>query len=284
MASWGTSARTKITAVTAPFAMFLIACGGVTPREGPRPLRVGTSGHDPPFSQFVNGAYVGIDIDLARDLGRTLGRPVVFVPTSWSGLVPDLLDGRFDVAMSGIHITDERRAAGRFSRPYLESGKQAVVRCSDVGRFHTLEDVDRLGVQVLTNIGGTNDAFVRDEFANATVVRDPDKQHLVERLASGEGDVLFADALEATFYVERDPTLCLGLGGELFGNYQVAVFMRRESDLAASIDRWLTERRRQGYVAWMIQAHSAAWRRTAMPGPNSLQVPQVGFYGWTPTI
>ena len=164
-------------------------------------------------------------------------------------LVPDLLDGRFDVAMSGIHITDERRAAGRFSRPYLESGKQAVVRCSDVGRFHTLEDVDRLGVQVLTNIGGTNDAFVRDEFANATVVRDPDKQHLVERLAAGEGDVLFADALEATFYVERDPTLCLGLGGGLFGNYQVAVFMRRESDLAAAVDRWLTERRRQGYVA-----------------------------------
>ena len=60
------------------------------PRSGE--LRVCTTGDYRPFTYRdpKTGVYSGIDIDMARDLAKSLGARAEFVPTTWGNLLTDL--------------------------------------------------------------------------------------------------------------------------------------------------------------------------------------------------
>jgi cyclohexadienyl dehydratase len=74
-------------------------------------LRVGTAGDYPPLTSYdsISKQFSGEDIDLARELGRRLGRPVIFILTTWKGLSGDLDSRKFDMAIGGITINAERQ-------------------------------------------------------------------------------------------------------------------------------------------------------------------------------
>ena len=80
-------------------------------------ILVGTTGDYKPFSIIdkTTGDFVGYDIDAARMLGEALGVKVVFVQTSWPTLMKDLLDDKFDIAMSGITRTYARQKQAHFA-------------------------------------------------------------------------------------------------------------------------------------------------------------------------
>ena len=52
---------------------------------------------------------------------------VVFIPTPFDRLLPDLLAGKGDVAASLLTVTGERKAIVDFSRPYLKDVASVVV-------------------------------------------------------------------------------------------------------------------------------------------------------------
>src|SRR5262245_55236039 len=160
-------------------------------------VRVGTTFDYAPFSYNEDGAHRGIDIELAQLLARELGVSIDWVTTSWPTLLRDLEEARFDVAMSGVSITDERRAHGCFTDPYLVTGKTVLARCDRAKRFTTLADVDRDGVRVIVNPGGTNARFVDMHLGRATIVRHPNNVTIFTALAAGDADLMITDAIEA---------------------------------------------------------------------------------------
>ena len=64
---------------------------------------------------------VGIDVDMANELGKDLKARVEFVESSFPQLVPDVTGDKCDVAMFAIAITPQREKALRFTRPHLKS-------------------------------------------------------------------------------------------------------------------------------------------------------------------
>lgn len=74
-------------------------------------LRVGYNPEVIPFSyRNASGALVGYDISFAYQLARDLSVRLVLVPFTWDRLADELAASRFDVAMSGIYLTDTRLA------------------------------------------------------------------------------------------------------------------------------------------------------------------------------
>jgi proton glutamate symport protein len=74
-------------------------------------LRVGYNPNVVPFSYWnASGALVGYDISFAYKLARDLSVKLALVPFTWDRLADDLAAGRFDLAMSGIYLTDTRLA------------------------------------------------------------------------------------------------------------------------------------------------------------------------------
>ncbi|MBK7904038.1 MAG: gamma subclass chorismate mutase AroQ [Proteobacteria bacterium] len=217
-----------------------VADGPVLDRvQATRVLRVGTTGDYAPFSLDANGQLSGADIELARDLAAHLRAEPVFVRTSWPGLVNDLRNGRFDVALSGIGYTEERAALGLYSAAYHEGGKTLIARCADREWFDTAAELDRPGVRVIVNPGGTNERYVREHVHQAQILVHPDNRGVFAEIAAGRADVMVTDDVEAELQARRRPgQSCRTYPGTLTRG-EKRILMVRDPALQAVVDEWL---------------------------------------------
>ncbi len=204
-------------------------------------LRVATTGDYAPFSLDANGRLSGADIELARDLAAQLGAEPAFIRTSWPGLVNDLHDIRFDVALSGIGYTGERAALGLYSAAYHEGGKTLLARCEDRERFDTPAELDRPNVRVIVNPGGTNERYVREHVRDAQILVHPDNRGVFAEIAAGRADVMVTDDVEAELQARRRPgQLCRTYPGTLTRG-EKRILMARDRALQAAVDEWLAK-------------------------------------------
>ncbi|WP_253209377.1 transporter substrate-binding domain-containing protein [Streptomyces niphimycinicus] len=205
-------------------------------------LRVCTTGDYRPFSHRdpKSGAYTGIDIKMAGDLAKSLDAKPAFVPTTWAALVDDLAAGRCDVGMGGVSVTLARARKASFSEPYLTDGKTPIVRCADKDRYRTLEDIDRPGVRVVVNPGGTNEEFVRAHVKRATLTVHPDNTTIFDEIIAGRADVMMTDAGETRYQSAIHPELCAVHPDEPFSFSEKAYALPRgDAQFKEYVDQWV---------------------------------------------
>ena len=109
--------------------------------------------------------------------------------------------------MGGVSVTLDRQKIGFFSAPYLREGKTPIARCADQDKYQTLADIDRPGVRVIANPGGTNERFDRAHLHAADIVLYPDNLTIFDELAKGDADVMITDASETRFQQKLHPNV-----------------------------------------------------------------------------
>jgi len=156
----------------------------------------------------TSGKVEGFDIDMADSLAASLGVKVDLVQTKWADLLADLNADKFDIGMGGISITLARQRGAYFSIPVVRTGKSAIARCSEKDRFADLTAIDKPGVKVITNPGGTNEKFDRAMLKTADIVVFPDNTGVWGELIAGRSDVMITDSVEARLQQKLHPELC----------------------------------------------------------------------------
>ena len=106
-----------------------------------------------PFEYMENGKLQGFDVDIANEIGKTLGVKVRWVAMEWAGVLGALETRKVDAVLAGVTITDERKKNIGFSRPYFLSG-QAVVRRKGDTRINSEKDLLDKRVAVLSETTG----------------------------------------------------------------------------------------------------------------------------------
>ena len=92
-------------------------------------LRVGLNPAYEPFeSKTAAGEIVGFDVDIANALCEQIKRKCVFVESEWDSIIPGLQAKKFDVIVSSMSITDERRKVVDFSDRYYKTPSAIVVK------------------------------------------------------------------------------------------------------------------------------------------------------------
>ena len=215
-----------------------------------RTLRVCSTGDYRPFTfRDAAGQWSGMDIDLADDLAHRLGATAQFVPTTWSALTDDL-GHSCDVAMGGITVTKERAGKALFSDPYLRDGKAAMVRCTDTPKYRSLADIDRPGVRVIVNPGGTNEKFDRSHLRRATIIDYPDNNTIFDQLIAGAADVMITDGSEIRWQATKHPQLCPVATDRPFTAVQKAYLIPASGTaLQRRVNEWLRDIQGNGRYA-----------------------------------
>ena len=231
-------------------------------------LRVGLTGDYAPFSFQAATAQTltGTDVELAQSLGAALGVPVVFIRTRWATLLPDLLAGRFDLALGGVSVTAERTALAAFSHPYYHGGKTFIARCQDGDRYATLAAADQPNVRLIVNPGGTNERFARQHFKHARLTVHADNVGVFAQLVAGNADLMVTDDIEVTLQTRRHPTLCRATP-ELYAPADKAVLLPQNPALQAVVDEGLDRELAAGTPARLLQS---ALETVTPAGPASL--------------
>jgi cyclohexadienyl dehydratase len=218
-------------------------------------LRVGLTGDYAPFSFQAATAQTltGTDVELAQSLGAALGVPVVFIRTRWGSLLPDLLAGRFDLALGGVSVTAERAAVAAFSPPYYHGGKTFIARCQDGDRYATLAAADRPDVRLIVNPGGTNERFARQHFKHARLTVHTDNVGVFEQLVAGNADLMVTDDIEVALQTRRQPALCRATPA-LYEPADKAVLLPQNPALQAVVAAWLEREIAAGTPARLLKS------------------------------
>ena len=118
-------------------------------------LRVGFSSFVPWAMQDRNGKYIGFEIDVAQRLADDLGVKLQPVPTSWDGIIPALLAGKFDMIIGSMAITPKRAMSVNFTVPYDTAYIDVTLNREKAGGIKSLADLNRPEVVVAVRNGTT---------------------------------------------------------------------------------------------------------------------------------
>ena len=201
------------------------AGAGRKPCEGI--IKIGTTGDYAPvsFLDEKTGELSGTDIMFAKNLAEYLGLEPVFVMTSWPSLLDDLEAGKFDIAISGITASPERKERALLSAGYKKNGKTIICRRENARRFAGLSDIDKPEVTVAENRGGTNEAFAAQQLHNCRLIICDENAKAHELILNGTADVMITDMIEAKYLAELYDEIGAPLIGEPFTDDECCVLI-----------------------------------------------------------
>ena len=95
---------------------------------GDMKLVMGTNAEFAPFEyQDDNGEIVGYDIEIAKEIARSMGCELVIENMAFDSLIAALNSGKIDMIVAGMTATDERRQQVEFSENYYNAAQVIIV-------------------------------------------------------------------------------------------------------------------------------------------------------------
>lgn len=211
-------------------------------------LRIAVEGDYPPFNQVdKKGRLSGFDVDIANAVCDAMNASCTFVRQSWERMIPDLVDGKYDLVVSSLSITAARRQRIDFSDPYYLTPAKFVGR-KDAGVPSSLEALKgrRIGVQKAT----THESYLARKLGSGVeIVRYETLPKAQADLAAGKVDLVFADAvalLQGFLKTDQGKAFTF-IGPDLRVGNGIGIGVRKgQSDLVASLNRALERIRVDG--------------------------------------
>ena len=218
-------------------------------------LRVGLTGDYKPFSFVDKGplGMQGLDVDMAKSLAEALGVRLEIVHTTWKTMLPDLLAGKFDIAMGGITETLPRAREALFSDPVMNAGKTAIALCADKTKYETLAQINQHDVRVVVNPGGTNELFDRAHLQKAQLIVVPTNPDTFQALLDHKADVMITDGVEAALQHQLHPELCETNPEHPFTHSVLAYMLPRDLVWQQFVNVWLRQTNLDGEHAALVK-------------------------------
>jgi len=198
---------------------------------------------------------VGIDIDLAMELGKDLAVKVEFVDSDFGRFMQDLANDQCDVAMFAVGVTAARAANVQFTRPYMHSDIYAMTLKSSRG-VRQWADIDRPGVNVAVLAGTYMEPVMKERLKQATlvVVRPPGTREA--ELESGRVDVFMTDYPYSRKLLGNADWLRMIAPPEPFFVLPYAYAVKRgDPQWLATVDRFVERIKRDGRLRAAAQRH-----------------------------
>ena len=251
----------KIRFFFAILALPFVALGqtGLSPFKT-EPLKVGITPDSPPLVFKAGNELQGIEIELAKMIGKEIGKPVQFVQLKWDEQITSLIEGKTDLIMSGMTITKEREKKIDFSEPYAEYGQMALVRNNDRTRYPNARSIMSTRGTVAVISGTTGATFVENFFPNAEIEYFKSPDEATKAVVKNKADVFIYDSptilwLGGEYKQEQVGPIGINLTVEYLGwgirkddkklQQQIAKAMEKlqvDGQINWVLDRWLPER------------------------------------------
>lgn len=100
-----------------------------------------------PFEFVKDGVPTGYDVELFDAMSKSFGFKVHHEMIPWTGILPGVATGKYDIAVTAVLITPERMQSLGFTSPVAESVDYYVKRASD-DRIKSIADLNGLTLGV----------------------------------------------------------------------------------------------------------------------------------------
>ncbi|WP_295134184.1 transporter substrate-binding domain-containing protein [uncultured Reyranella sp.] len=195
-------------------------------------ITIATEGAFPPFNYLDRkGMPAGFEMELAQEACQRIKAECEFIALKWDELIPGLLEKKFDIIMSSMEVTRERRQRmGLSRRYYLSPGAFIAPKGAPYDGPPSLLRNKRIGIQTdSTHADWADKSFRR----SAQLKRYASVQEALTALANDEVDAVFGDKAQLWLWSRKPEGKCCELVGQDIKDTQtlgvgVAAGLRKE--------------------------------------------------------
>lgn len=195
-------------------------------------VTVATEAAYPPFNYLDRkGMPAGFEMEIAQEACQRIKAECEFTAFKWDDLIPGLLDKKFDIIMSSMEVTSERRKRmGLSRRYYLSPGAFIAAKGAPFDGPPSLLRNKRIGVQRdSTHADWADKSFRR----SAQLKRYNTVAEALDALAKGDIDAVFGDKAQLWLWSQKPDGKCCEVVGQDIKDNQtlgigVAAGLRKE--------------------------------------------------------
>ncbi len=208
----------------------------------------------PPFAEWTPDGIIGIEADIAREIGRRLGVEPQLLIMGYDSLYDSLYTGYVDMVIAGLRVDPGRENWVHYSSSYFDAGQVLVSPAS--APVQTMADLDHQVVAV--ELASAGDLAARQwsrRLHALTLTRYLLPSEAMQAVQEGDAAAALVDTVSAREYVSDHPDLVMADTATVPDPYVIALrkanfkmteeveraldAMRADGTLAAIIARWL---------------------------------------------
>ena len=213
-------------------------------------LTMATNATFPPYEMTTDsGELEGIDVDTAKAIAEKLGLELQIDDMDFDAALLSVQQGKADIVMAGVTVTDERKAVMDFSDSYA-TGIQSIIVPND---SDIASPDDLAGKKIGTQRGTTGYIYCSDDFGEDSVVAYDSGLTAVQALNNGQVDAVVIDNAPATEYVAANPGL--KVLDTSYAEEDYAIGMATGSALEDAVNKALEELKADGTLQAIVDKY-----------------------------
>ena len=216
-------------------------------------LTMATNAAFPPYEMTTDsGEFEGIDIETAQAIADKLGLELQIDDMDFDAALLSVQQGKADIVMAGVTVTDERKAVMDFSDSYA-TGIQSIIvpEGSDIA-----SPDDLAGKKIGTQRGTTGYIYCSDDFGDENVVAYDDGLTAVQALNNGQVDAVVIDNAPAQEFIAANPGL--KILDTSYAEEDYAIGMAKNSPLEDAVNSVLEELKADGTLQAIVDKYITA--------------------------
>ncbi len=216
-------------------------------------LTMATNATFPPYEMTTDaGEIEGIDVDTAKAIAEKLGLELQVDDMEFDAALLSVQQGKADIVMAGVTVTDERKAVMDFSDSYA-TGIQSIIVPND---SDIASPDDLAGKKIGTQRGTTGYIYCSDDFGDENVVAYDNGLTAVQALNNGQVDAVVIDNAPAKEYVAANPGL--KVLDTSYAEEDYAIGLAKGSALKDAINTALEELKADGTLQSIVDKYISA--------------------------
>ena len=272
----------KVLALVLAVLMLMTVFAGCG-KKNTNQLVMATNAAFPPYEYKEGNTYKGIDIEIAQAIADKLGMELVIEDVEFGAVLSGVAEGKYDMGMAGITVTDERKQSMDFSNTYA-TGIQVII-VNDGSSIKSLDDLFifnekgdptglkntdiKIGVHENTtgdiysssgiDAWGFNDLNDDDSIKTDRVVRYKTGADAVAALKTGNVDCVIIDNEPAKSFVAANDGIHILEGDNEYAVEDYAICVDKgNTELLNKINKALDELKKDGTIDAIIKKYIPA--------------------------
>ncbi|CAK7260617.1 transporter substrate-binding domain-containing protein [Shinella yambaruensis] len=230
-----------------------IMAAALTAAQAAEQIDIATDATFPPFEYIDSeGKLVGYDIELMEAICEAAALDCNIFNAAWDGMIPGLIDGKYDALISQLTVTEKRRQVIAFSDIYDRPIFRFVAKKGAAFDF-TPEGL--AGKTIAVQTGTPMDAYVTSHFPTASIKRYDTGSAPYLELTAGRADLHISYQAQIIHgFLKNDagkdfelvgPQLT-GADAEEFGEGVAIAINKKNAELVEKVNKGLAAIRENG--------------------------------------
>ena len=217
-------------------------------------LIMATNAYFQPYEFYDGDKIVGIDAEIAAAIAEKLGLELVIEDMAFDSIITAVTEGKVDLGLAGMTITEERLKSVNFSISYAKGVQSIIVK--EGSPITSVDDLyaDGAAYKVGTQLGTTGYIYATDDFGEDLVTPYTTGNEAVAALIGGDVDCVIIDNEPAKSFVANNTGLKILETSYADEDYAACIAKNNEALLEA-IDTAITELTADGTIQAIVDKY-----------------------------